>query len=361
MKVGRRDRGRAIRRVVDEGLREEIRILNAHLTTVEAGRRRDPEVGDDSEEEAVVTTDGSDEGGPEIILLSEDRRVKFAATKMKVHVALWWDSVQAERRRLNKLPIKKWTRMVAKMKGKFLPKYYQIPLHRHVQNLKQKGMTVKECTEEFYRVNLRAGYIEDTLEKTTRFVNHLRLEILDKISILSPKAIKEAYQSTLKAEKKITRKQNARRGRGIGRGKGQSFGRGRTTNNSEEGSSAKTSGTTEGREQAGQRGAYVAQTKEAEASPQEVENVPERGEPLVLNKVLLKQAKETTEQTQRNALFWTVCKSHGKCCKLIIDSGSTDNLVATEMVEKLGLKRLKHPTPYKVSSLQKGHQLLVDE
>eukprot|EP00253_Pinus_taeda_P002494 PITA_02494 len=31
------------------------------------------------------------------------------------------------------------------------------------------------------------------------------------------------------------------------------------------------------------------------------------------------------------------------------------------MVEKLGLKKLKHPTPYKVSWLQKGHQLLVDE
>lgn len=36
-------------------------------------------------------------------------------------------------------------------------------------------------------------------------------------------------------------------------------------------------------------------------------------------------------------------------------------MVAMEMVEKLGLKRLKHPTPYKVSWLQKGHQLLVDE
>eukprot|EP00253_Pinus_taeda_P007749 PITA_07749 len=31
------------------------------------------------------------------------------------------------------------------------------------------------------------------------------------------------------------------------------------------------------------------------------------------------------------------------------------------MVEKLGLKRLKHLAPYKVSWLQKGHQLLVDE
>lgn len=36
-------------------------------------------------------------------------------------------------------------------------------------------------------------------------------------------------------------------------------------------------------------------------------------------------------------------------------------MVATNMLEKLGLKRLKHPTPYKVSWLHKGHQLLVDE
>eukprot|EP00253_Pinus_taeda_P017528 PITA_17528 len=42
---------------------------------------------------------------------------------------------------------------------------------------------------------------------------------------------------------------------------------------------------------------------------------------------------ENVEQTQRKALFRTVCKSQGKCCKMIIDSGSTDNLVSTEMSE----------------------------
>lgn len=88
--------------------------------------------------------------------------------------------------------------------------------------------------------------------------------------------------------------------------------------------------------------------------------MPETGEALVL-KVLLKPSKEVTDMTQRKELSQIVCKSHGKCCKLIIDSGSTDNLVATEMVEKIGLKKMKHPIPYKVSWLQKGHQLLVDE
>ena len=46
---------------------------------------------------------------------------------------------------------------------------------------------------------------------------------------------------------------------------------------------------------------------------------------------------------------------------MIIDSGSTDNLVSTEVVEKLKLKTMKHPTPYKVSWLQKGHQMLANE
>ncbi len=114
-------------------------------------------------------------------------------------------------------------------------------------------------------------------------------------------------------------------------------------------------------EKAGLRGAYVAQPEEATTLAQEAENSLETGEALVLHKVLLKPVKEITDQTQRKALFRTVCKSRGKCCKLIIDSGSTDNLVSTEMVEKLELKRLKHPNPYRVSWLQKDHQLLVDE
>ena len=96
--------------------------------------------------------------------------------------------------------------MVAKLKGRIFPKDYQISLHRQVQNLRQKWMIVREYTEEFYRVNLRASYTEDTLEKTARYVNGLRLEILDEISILSPKNIEEAYQSAMKVEKKITKK-----------------------------------------------------------------------------------------------------------------------------------------------------------
>jgi hypothetical protein len=44
---------------------------------------------------------------------------------------------------------------------------------------------------------------------------------------------------------------------------------------------------------------------------------------------------------------------------VIIDSGRTDNLVSTKMVEKLELKTTAHPKPYKISWLQKGHQVMI--
>ena len=92
-----------------------------------------------------------------------------------------------------------------------------------------------------------------------------------------------------------------------------------------------------------------------------VENAPKVGEAFLMNNVLLKPEKEVVESSQRKALFRTTCKVQGKCCKVFVDSGSTDNLVSTEMVEKLRLRKVKHPTPYKVSWLHKGHKLMVTE
>ena len=79
--------------------------------------------------------------------MGEDKRVKFSVTKLKGHAALWWDGVQEERRRDGKQPIKSWTRMVAKLRGKFLPSDYQLTLFRQMQNLRQILMTMKEYTK----------------------------------------------------------------------------------------------------------------------------------------------------------------------------------------------------------------------
>jgi hypothetical protein len=71
----------------------------------------------------------------------------------------------------DKKKIKNWDKMVAKLKAKLMPKYYQINLFRKMQNLRQKGMTVKEYTEEFYRLNIITGKRERDEEKLSRYMN----------------------------------------------------------------------------------------------------------------------------------------------------------------------------------------------
>jgi len=65
---------------------------------------------------------------------------------------------------------------------------------------------MKEYIEEFYKVSIRAGEAQDTDEKVARYVNGLRMDIQDEISILSPKIVEEAYQIALKAKEKLMRK-----------------------------------------------------------------------------------------------------------------------------------------------------------
>ena len=73
----------------------------------------------------------------------------------------------------------------------------------------------------------------------------------------------------------------------------------------------------------------------------------EDGEDIMLSRVLVNTKKQVHELVQRKSLLRTRCKSQGKCCKMFIDNGSDNHLVSTEMVEKLGLKNMKHPARLK--------------
>ena len=64
--------------------------------------------------------------------IDENKRVKFAVKRLKGHIALWWDNVQAERRKKDKPLIKNWDRMVENMKSKLFPKDYQLTLYMKV-------------------------------------------------------------------------------------------------------------------------------------------------------------------------------------------------------------------------------------
>eukprot|EP00253_Pinus_taeda_P032205 PITA_32205 len=331
-------RGRPVANAV---LLDEIRNLRTKMETTETAQRRVPDEGD-----ASVAEESSE----------EEEEDESEATKV--------------------------IKILAKASGR--PKV-EIPLQ--LQNLRQKGMTIKKYTEEFYKLSIRIGHAKDDVEKVARYINGLRYDIQDEISLLSLKTTENTYQAALKAEEKMLRKQNQRnRGKISARGRGTTRSRFQHPHGEAGGLSSRppqrgefSRGRGRGREiqcyTRGERGhgswdcphnkvtnqgnVNVAEAREEKPQIANREESPEVGESLLLKRVLLKAEKEIGEPAQRKSLFRTACKSKGKCCKVIINSGSTDNLVSTKMVDKLGVVKTVHPTPYKVSWLQKGHQRIV--
>jgi hypothetical protein len=82
-----------------------------------------------------------------------------------------------------------------------------------MQNLRQKGMTVKEYTKEFYMINIRASHRERDDEKVAIYMNGMRYDIQDEMSMVMIRNVEDAYQIALKAEEKLARKKG-QRGRG---------------------------------------------------------------------------------------------------------------------------------------------------
>jgi hypothetical protein len=113
--------------------------------------------------------------------------------------------LQENRRIKEKIYIKNWDRMVAKLKAKFIPKDYQINLFIKFQNLRHRLMTVKEYTKEFYRLNIRTGKTKKDDEKVVRYINVLRYEIQDEINMMTVRTVEYSYHISLKEEEKLVR------------------------------------------------------------------------------------------------------------------------------------------------------------
>ncbi|XP_072971838.1 uncharacterized protein, partial [Typha angustifolia] len=83
------------------------------------------------------------------------------------------------------------------------------------------------------------------------------------------------------------------------------------------------------------------------------------GQLLVMHRVMLTPRAPHEDVWLRRSLFRTTCTSNEKLCSVIIDSGSTENFVAQEMVDKLNLKTDKLHKPYKIAWFKGGGEVPV--
>lgn len=97
---------------------------------------------------------------------------------------------------------------------------------------------------------------------------------------------------------------------------------------------------------------------EDEQAEEEEEILPDSGQLLIVRHSCF-APKTETQFPQRNKLFQSRCTINGKVCSFVIDSGSSENVIAADAVAKLQLKEEPHPTPYRLAWLQQNHDLIV--
>ncbi|KAI3700067.1 hypothetical protein L2E82_44682 [Cichorium intybus] len=63
----------------------------------------------------------------------------------------------------------------------------------------------------------------------------------------------------------------------------------------------------------------------------------------------------------KHNIFQSTCTVLGKACTFVIDSGSCDNLISEEVVQKFALKTENRPKPYKLQWLKKGGEVTISK
>jgi uncharacterized protein YjbK len=64
-------------------------------------------------------------------------------------------------------------------------------------------MIVKEYIEEFYRMNIKTGQREIDEEKVAIYINSLRYEVQEELSMMSVRIVEDSYQFSLKEGEKM--------------------------------------------------------------------------------------------------------------------------------------------------------------
>jgi hypothetical protein len=75
-----------------------------------------------------------------------------------------------------------------------------------VQNLRQNETYVHEYTEEFFKISLRSGIKEPEYQRVERYVNGLKYQIQNDMSMHYFHNVDEAYQVSLNVEENIDKR-----------------------------------------------------------------------------------------------------------------------------------------------------------
>ncbi|MFS7899882.1 putative nucleotidyltransferase, Ribonuclease H [Helianthus anomalus] len=323
--------------------------------------------------------------------ISDKFKVKLVAIKLRKYASLWWDHVKKKRAQDRKSKVETWDKMKKLLCEKFLPVNYRQDAFLEYHDLSQRTSTVEDLIADFDRLRMRCGVEEQEEQLIARFLGALRPEIADIVQLQPYWTFNDVCRLSLKVEKQLKAKNKSMPSK-LSPIKAEAS---RIQTNSSPGTKLSpikadfSGGPTSSSPTPSKMSrcfkchglghfarecpnkhlvtftedSFPTYDTDNEEKREEGDEIvyPDKGESLITQRVLSTTTTPLGDDTLwlRNNIFRTKCTSKGKVCTVIIDGGSCENMVATSMVDKLGLKLEPHPDPYQLTWLKKGNVVKV--
>ena len=315
----------------------------------------------------------------------DSERVRFAKMKLTNSAKMYWQNVLQDMLRLGEPPITQWAVMKAKLQDKYIPPSYKSQLFSTMINLKQMTLSVAEYSANFEEARLRCSefHVEDQFAVCTRFVNGLRFDIQRMVRLHAPHTIEDAYQKALEVETFNRPSSFAH----TSQSKSQSMSsNGNTTPNNIRSKesilcnslpvashiASKASNSSIVCHKCHHKGHIAFRCPQRALALDVEQSILENEEDQIIDPLdysgdendphencdedacvgVVRCVLSTivdNDHSKRTRIFHTVIQSGDKKCKLVIDGGSSMNVVSKDAVKLLNLKVEPHPNPFRVA------------
>ncbi|XP_048604599.1 uncharacterized protein LOC125582122 [Brassica napus] len=332
----------------------------------------------------------------------ENRKVALVATKFRGKAASWWLQVKTSRARAEKRNIDTWEKLEKVMRKAFLPYNFDRTMFTRLQNLRQGSRSVDDYADEFSLLLTRNDILDSEVQLVSRFIGGLRPQLQNAMSQFDPITVAEAHRRAVAFETQfktsVSAWSNSTRARAT-IAPADSNQAGASNKEAAEQAGAQADNTTRvpaatdelrrssrpnalrcftcgetGHRQtaclnATRRGLLAddvkwdddgtAQTEDVLDVELEERNEGDRGTLLMLRRVCLTPMRHDDQPWLHTNIFMSTCTIKGRVCRYVIDYGSCRNVISEDAVNKLGLRRSDHPSPYKLVWLRQGSEIRV--
>ncbi|XP_071926158.1 uncharacterized protein [Coffea arabica] len=137
---------------------------------------------------------------------TEEQKVNLATVEFTDYTSIWWDQLRLSRRRNHERLVETWGEMRSLMRKRFVPSYYSQDLHRRLQALTQRSISVEDYYKKMEMAIMKADLREYGEATMARFLHGLRPEIAEIVELQHYLDMNEMLEKAVTVERRLKRR-----------------------------------------------------------------------------------------------------------------------------------------------------------